>query len=310
LGAFWGEGVPTLTLAFSVFPVKISEVVPSFSDFFKGARAALQWLSKTTANRTLQREIKVTGAGYTKSFADLSIKNPIKHSIRILSVKIRFGKTRVVCTCIAKDNSTPDERLGTSPIRLDGHSTARWEIPYQVIGAGKEPEEIVIEYETLRKSVKDKFQDPSLVRMAIKQVHVPDSAKNRLMPDFEGSQLFDNKENFPAAMGLARKNFFENTNFCESLHGSGVTILNETNRSIEIESVWFVRENHRTRAYLNEDYIQKRLVVARTLRSKEKDIWIIPKVVYPLWQGRRHVEMTYRMSIGEESFVDTIEKIL
>jgi hypothetical protein len=92
--------------------------------------------------------------------------------------------------------------------------------------------------------------------------------------------------------------------------GVGWPILNETNRSIEIESVWFVKDNHRTHAHLNEDYIQKRLVSARTLRSKEKDIWIVPKVVYPLWQGRRHVEITYRMSIGEESFVDTIEKLL
>jgi hypothetical protein len=74
-----GRGVPTLTLAFSVFPVKIFEVIPSFSDFFKGARAAVQWLSKATANRTLQREIKVTGAGYTRSFAHLSIKNPVGH---------------------------------------------------------------------------------------------------------------------------------------------------------------------------------------------------------------------------------------
>jgi hypothetical protein len=88
-----------------------------------------------------------------------------------------------------------------------------------------------------------------------------------------------------------------------------VTILNETNRSIEIESVWFVKENHRTHAYLNED-LQKNFVAARTLRSKEKGLWIISKVAYPLWQGCRHVEITYRMSIGEESYVDTIEKLL
>ena len=126
-------------------------MVPLVPIVFKWVGAAFPYISKTFADYTLQKKISVTGAGYSKSFAYLSIKNPIKNSIRILSVKIRFGKTRVVCTCIEKDNSTPDERLGTSPIRLDGHSTARWEVPYQVIGAGKEPEEIIIEYETLHK---------------------------------------------------------------------------------------------------------------------------------------------------------------
>ena len=146
--------------------------------------------------------------------------------------------------------------------------------------------------------------------MAIKQVHVPDSAKNRLMPDFEGSQLFDNKENFPAAMGLARERFFNSTNFCATLHGTGVAILNDTTRSIEIESVYFVKENVRMLAYLNEVFAQKHLVSARTLLSQQRDVWIIPKTLDPLWQEERHVEITYRMSIGEESFVDTIEKIL
>jgi hypothetical protein len=320
IGMFWSSsllcepfgvrGVPTLALAFSVFPARISKVVPSFSDLFKGVRAALQWLLKTTANRTLQREIKITGDGWTRSFAYLSVKNPVGHPIRILSVKIRFAKTKVVCACIHKDNSKPDERLGTCPILLDAHSTAKWEIPYQVIGAGKEPDEIILEYETLRKIIKEKSQDPTRLRFAIKEVQIPDSAKNCIRDDFEGSLIFDDRENFPAAMGSARKSFFENTNFCESLHGSGVTILNETNRLIEIESVWFVRANERTRAYLNEDYIKKGLAAARTLRSKEKDLWIIPKVAYPLWQGCRHVEITYRMSIGEESYVDTIEKLL
>ena len=114
----------------------------------------------------------------------------------------------MICTCIGKDNSTPDERLGTAPIRLDGLSAGRWEVPYQVSGAGKEPEEVVIEYETLRRSIKEKkekFQDSSVLRMAMKEIRVPDSAKNCLIPDFEGSQSFDDKENFPAAMGLARE---------------------------------------------------------------------------------------------------------
>jgi hypothetical protein len=197
-------------------------VVPSFSDLFKGARAALQWLSETTANRTLQREIKVTGVGYTRSFAHLSIKNPVGHSIRILSVKIRIGKTKVVCTCIQKDNYKPEERLGTCPIFLDAHSTGQWEIPYQVIGAGKEPDEIILEYETLRKIIKEKSQGPCLLRSATKEVQIPDSAKNRIRDDFQGSLIFNDRKNFPAAMGLARKSFFENTTYCETLHGSGV----------------------------------------------------------------------------------------
>jgi hypothetical protein len=83
-----------------------------------------------------------------------------------------------------------------------------------------------------------------------------------------------------------------------------------TNRSIEIESVYFVKDNHRIRAYLDEDYPQKKIVAGRTLRNQDSDIWIIPKDAYPLDQGRRHVEITYRISIGEESFVDTIEKLL
>jgi hypothetical protein len=146
--------------------------------------------------------------------------------------------------------------------------------------------------------------------MAMKEVHVPDSAKNCLIPDFEGSQSFDDKENFPAAMGLARESFFKSTNFCETLRGTGVRIGNDTSRPIEIESVEFVKENVRTLAYLNNDYIQKRLVSTKTLRNQEREIWIVPKELDPLWQGRRHVAITYRMSIGEESFVDTIEKIL
>jgi hypothetical protein len=253
----WGEGVPTLALAFSVFPVEIINVIPSFSDLFKGAKAAFQWLSKTTADRTLQREIKVTGAGHTRFFAHLSIKNPIGHPIRIFSVKIRIAKTKVVCTCIQKENCKPEERLGNHPILLDGHSTG--EIHYQVIGAGKEPEEIIVEYETLRRIIKEKSQDPRPIRSAIKEVQIPDSAKNCIRDDFKGSLIFDDRESFPAAMGWARESFFKNTYFCGSLHGSGVTILNETNRSIEIESAWFVQGNHRTHAYLNEDYIQKKV---------------------------------------------------
>ena len=143
---------------------------------FKWMGAAFPHISKTFSDYTLQKKIRVTGAGYSRHFAYLTIKNPIKNSVRILSVKIRFGKTRVFCTCIGKDNSTPDERLGTSPIRLDGLSAARWEVPYQVIGVGKEPEEIVIEYETLRRSMKEKCQDPSLLKMAMREIHVPDSA--------------------------------------------------------------------------------------------------------------------------------------
>jgi hypothetical protein len=209
----------------------------------------------------------------------------------------------VPCTCIGKDSSTPDERLGTSPIRLDGLSAARWEVPYQVIVAGKEPEEVVIEYETLRGSIKEKFEDSRLLRMAMKEVHIPDSAKNYLIPDFEGTLSFDNKENFPAAMGLARERFFNSTNYCETLRGTGVRIANDTSRPIEIESVEFVNENVRAPAYLNNEYIQKRLVPTRTLRNQEKEIWILPKDLDPLWQGRRHVAITYRMSVGEESFV-------
>ncbi|HXN07013.1 MAG TPA: hypothetical protein VN944_08125, partial [Nitrospiria bacterium] len=212
-----------LALAFSVFPVEIVKVIPSFSDLFKGARATLQWLSKTSANLTLQREIKVTGAGYTRSFAHLTIKNPVGHPIRILSVKIRIGKTKVLCKCIQKDNSKPEERLGICPIFLDAHSTGEWEIPYQVIGAGKEPDGIILEYETLRRIRKEKSQDPTLLRFAIKEVQIPDSAKDCIRNDYEGSLIFDDRDNFPAAMGMARKSFFENTNFCESLHWSGVT---------------------------------------------------------------------------------------
>jgi hypothetical protein len=276
----------------------------------KWARALLPYIFKAFADYTLRKKIRVTGGGHTRHFAYLIIKNPIKNSVKILSVKIRFGKTRVLCTCIGKDNSTPDERLGTSPIRLDALSAARWEVPYQVIGAGKEPEEIVIEYETLRKSIKEKCQDPSLLRMVMKGVRVPDSAKNCLIPDFEGSQSFDDKENFPAAMGLARESFFDTTNFCKTLRGTGVRIGNDTSRPIEIESVEFIKENVRTPAYLNNDYIQERFISAKTLRNQESEMWILPKDLDPLWQGGRHVAITYRMSIGEESFVDTIEKIL
>jgi hypothetical protein len=82
---------------------------------------------------------------------------------------------------------------------------------------------------------------------------------NCLIPDFEGSLSFDNKENFPAAMGLARESLFKSTNFCETLRGTGVRIGNDTSRPIEIESVEFVEENVRILAYLNNDYIQKRL---------------------------------------------------
>jgi hypothetical protein len=291
-------------------PGEIRNMISVVPIIFKWMGAAFPHISKTFSDYTLQKKIRVTGAGYSRNFAYLTIKNPIKNSVRILSVKIRFGKTRVFCTSIGKDNSTPDERLGTSPIRLDGLSAARWEIPYQVIGAGKEPEEIVIEYETLRRSIKEKFQDPSLLRMAMKEVFVPDSAKNCLIPDFEGSQSFDDKENFPAAMGLARESFFNSTNFCETLRGTGVRIGNDTSRPIEIESVEFVKENVRTLAYLNNDYIQKRLVSTKTLRNQESEMWILPKELDPLCQGRRHVAITYRMSIGEESFVDTIEEIL
>ena len=81
-------------------------------------------------------------------------------------------------------------------------------------------------------------------------------------------------------------------------------------RAYTPESVYFVKDNHRIRACLDKDYPQKHFVAGGTLRNQDSDIWIIPKDAYPLDQGRRHVEITFRMSIGEESFVDRIEKLL
>jgi hypothetical protein len=285
-------------------------MIPSFSDLFKAARAAYEWISIPITNYTLQKKISVAVAGVSKSYAYLSIKNPIKKSIRIRSVKIRIMKSKVVCPCLEKQNSRPDEKLGTFSIQLDGHSTAEWEIPYQVIGAGEDPQEIIIEYETPRRSVKEKIQDPRPILWAIKDVQVPDSAKNCITSDFEGTLMFDNKEHFPAAMGSARKNLFNNTNYCFTLNGTGIAIENKTNRSIEIASVYFVKDNHRIRAYLDKDYPQKNFVAGKTLRNQDSDIWIIPKDAFPLDQGRRHVEITFRMSIGEESIVDRIDKLI
>jgi hypothetical protein len=203
-----------------------------------------------------------------------------------------------------------DEKLGFSPINLDGRCTAEWEIPYQVIGAGEEPQAILIEYETPRGVVKEKIREPGLISWAIKNVKVPDSAKNRIPPDFEGILKFDNGEDFPAAMGSARKSLLNKAGFCYTLNGTGVSIENGTNRSIDIESVDFVQANEQVRAYLDEAYAQKTLVSARKLCSQERDRWIVPKDLYPLWQETRHVKISFRIWIGEESFLGTIEKIL
>lgn len=120
----------------------------------------------------------------------------------------------------------------------------------------------------------------------------------------------DDKRSFPAAMGLARKSLLEKTNFCYTLNGTGVSIENGTNRTIEVESVCFVRENQRVKAYLNEADAQQRFVPTKTLRGQERDVWIMPKDLYPEWQETREVEIAFRITVGEESFVDTITKKL
>jgi hypothetical protein len=111
-------------------------------------------------------------------------------------------------------------------------------------------------------------------------------------------------------MGSARKSLLNKANFCYTLNGTGVSIENGINRSIDIESVYFVRENVQVTAYLDEAYAQKSLVSARKLRSQERDTWIMPKDLYPLWQETRQVKIIFRIWIGEESFLNTIEKIL
>lgn len=200
--------------------------------------------------------------------------------------------------------------MGFSPINLAGHRAAEWEIPYEVIGAGEEPRAIVIEYEVSGRA-KEKVQDPDFILWAIKQTVVPDSARKRIPPDFEGIVMFgDDKKSFPAAMGLARKSLLEKTNFCYTLNGTGVSIENGTNRTIEVESVCFVRENQPVKAYLNEADAQQRFVPTKTLRGQERDVWIMPKYLYPEWQETREVEIAFRITVGEESFVDTITKKL
>jgi hypothetical protein len=112
-------------------------------------------------------------------------------------------------------------------------------------------------------------------------------------------------------MGSASKSLLNKTNFSYTLNGTGVSIENGISRSIDIESVCFVRANVHVHAYLDEAYAQKKAFVsARILRSQERDTWIIPKDAFPLWQETRHVKIVYRIWIGEESFLDTIEKIL
>jgi hypothetical protein len=233
-------------------------VTPSFSDLFKGARAAYQWISIPISNYILQKNLKVAEAGSNACYAHFSIANPIKRSIKIRSVQIRLKKTKVPCLCMQKEHSSPDEKLGFSPINLDGHCTAEWEIPYQVIGAGGDPQAIAIEYETPGGVFKEKIQDPRLISWAIRNLEVPDSAKNCIPPDFEGVLRFDNRGDFPAAMGTARKSLLNKTNFSYTLNGTGVSIENGISRSIDIESVCFVRANVHVHAYLDEAYAQKK----------------------------------------------------
>ena len=102
----------------------------------------------------------------------------------------------------------------------------------------------------------------------------------------------------------------EKTNFCYTLNGIGVSIENGTNRTMEVESVCFMRGNQTVKAYLNEPNGQKRLVQAKTLRGQERDTWILPKDIDPDWQDTREVEITFRITVGEESFLGTITKKL